>query len=88
MASPLENCDHVHFSTMGHLSSPRKQNLSEARVKFLTLPIVGTRSDLSCELAMNAVRQAVPSRQMQSHRLQQFLDAVPANLHANTNQKK
>ena len=42
-------------------------------------------------LALHAILSAllvVPSSQMQSHRLQQFLDAVPANLYANANQQK
>ena len=34
------------------------------------------------------IRTGRPSSQMQSHRLQQFLDSVPANLHANADEKK
>ncbi len=34
------------------------------------------------------IRTGRPSSQMQSHRLQQFLNSVPSNLHANANQKK
>src|SRR2546430_6345804 len=41
----------------------------------------------STTLSRSRSRQSVLSSHMQGHRLQQLLDAVPANLHADTNER-